>query len=367
MTNFAAVRLIAALAVVLGHSFVLAGAPPPMLLGTPVHVLAVRVFFVVSGYLVCSSWQRDRHVPRFLARRALRIMPGLVAVVLLTVGVLGPAMTRLPIQAYVRDPITLDYLWNLGLAPRFALPDVFEDGRAFTAVNGALWSLPVEVAMYLLLPVYIWWRAALPVVAAAAIAAAIAFTVVWPNQVQPVFYATSLPFSLRFAADFVIGAWVCRARLERFLGLQTAFLLVAAAQACTFAPLLGGLVSAVALPYAVLTFCLAPRPMFGWLERRADLSYGIYLWGGPVQQVALSVLGVGAGWIRITALAVPFVLLLAALSWFFVERPALSWKPAVRRSPTPGRSLEGRGEQNQATAVTGRIESSPPLASIVAK
>ena len=367
MTNFAAVRLIAALAVVLGHSFVLAGAAPPMLLGTPVHVLAVRVFFVISGYLVCSSWEHDPHLPRFLARRALRIMPGLVAVVVLTVSVLGPAMTRLPAGAYLRDPVTLDYLWNLGLSPRFALPAVFDDGRAFTAVNGALWSLPVEVAMYLLLPVYIWWRAALPIVAAAAVAGAIAFTVVWPDQVQPVFYATSLPFSLRFAADFVIGAWVRRARLHHFLSLQTALLLAGAAQACTFAPLLGGLVSAVAVPYAVLAFCLAPRPVFGWLDRRADLSYGVYLWGGPIQQVALSVLGVGAGWVRITALAVPFIVLLAALSWLFVERPALRWKPAARVSDPVCPPWEARGEEAHATAVTGRSTSSPPLASIVAK
>ena len=347
MTNFAAVRLIAALAVVLGHSFVLAGLPPPMLLGTPIHVLAVRVFFVVSGYLVCSSWQRDPHLPRFLARRALRIMPGLIAVVLLTVGVLGPAMTRLPLATYAQNPVTLDYLWNLALAPRFALPGVFEDGRAFTAANGALWSLPVEVAMYLLLPLYIWWRAALPVVIAMAIAAAIAFTVIWPDQVQPVFYATSLPFSLRFAADFVIGAAVCRAKLERLLNPQTALLLAAIAQACTFAPLLAALVGAVALPYAVLAFSLAPRPIFGWLDRRADLSYGIYLWGGPVQQVTLSALGIGAGWLGITGVALPFIVALASLSWCLVERPALRWKPLVRKTPTP--------DTGQVTAVTGRM------------
>ena len=349
MTNFAAVRLFAASMVVLGHSFVLTGAAPPTLLGTPIHVLAVRIFFVVSGYLVCGSWARDPSLPRFLLRRALRIMPALIAVVLLCVGGLGPVMTTLPLAEYARHPLTADYLWNLGLAPRFALPGVFDDGRAFTAVNGSLWSLPVEVAMYVLLPLYAR-RWLVPLVVLLAVPAAIAFSVVWPDQVQPVVYATSIPFGLRFAADFVLGVGVRVWRLEPFLSLQAAVLGLALAQAGSAAPMVGALLPALAVPYAVLAFSLAAHPLFGAWDRRADLSYGIYLWGGPVQQVALSLVGAGAGWAGLTAVAAPVIAALAALSWFTIERPALRWKPRV-----------------QATAVTGRTPSTPPRASSVAK
>lgn len=329
VTNFAAVRLIAAAMVVLGHSFVLTGAVPPSLLGTPVHVLAVRVFFVVSGYLVCGSWERDPAVHRFLLRRALRIMPGLVVVVLGAVAV-GAVVTTLPLGGFAGHPQTVDYLWNLVLSPRFVLPGVFDDGRAFTAVNGSLWSLPVEVAMYALLPLYAR-RWVVPGVAVAALGAAVAFTVVWPEQIQPVVFATSIPFGLRFAADFVLGVLVRVWRLERWLSVQVALLGLAVAQAASFSPVGGAVVSGVALPYAVLAFCLVGRPVFGWLDRRADLSYGIYLWGGPVQQVALSVVGAGAGWVGLTAVAGPVIVGVAALSWFGVERPALAWKPAGRR------------------------------------
>jgi peptidoglycan/LPS O-acetylase OafA/YrhL len=333
MTNFAAIRLLAASMVVLGHGFVLAGGQAPALLGTPVHVLAVRVFFVVSGYLVCGSWQRDPHWPRFLLRRALRIMPGLVAVVLLAALGLGPLLTSLPLHDYLRHPQTAAYLWNLVLAPRFALPGVFDDGRPFTAVNGALWSLPVEVVMYLLLPLYAR-RWAVPGVAAAAVLGAVAFTVVWPDQVQPVIWDTSIPFGLRFAADFVMGAAACVWRLERLLSVRVAWTGLAAAQLAALSPLAGALVSAVALPYAVLALALPSRAWLGWLDRRADLSYGIYLWGGPVQQVTLSVLGAGAGWLALTAAAAPFIVALAALSWFLIEQPALRLKPRAGR-PEP--------------------------------
>jgi peptidoglycan/LPS O-acetylase OafA/YrhL len=339
-TNFAAIRLIAAGMVVLGHSFVLAGAVPPAVLGTPIHVLAVRIFFVVSGYLVCGSWLSDPAPLRFIRRRALRIMPALVAVVVLTVAILGPSMTTLPIVVYAHHPETAAYLWNLVLAPRFALPGVFDDGRAFTAVNGSLWSLPVEVVMYALLPLYAW-RWVVPAVAVAAIAASIAFTVIWPNQVQPVVWDTSIPFGLRFAADFVMGALVCVWRLQRLLSLRVAVLGLVAAQIAAVSPLAVGLISAVALPYAILAFALQRRPLFGWLDRRADLSYGIYLGGGPVQQVALSALGAGVGWAGLTAAAAPAIAGLAACSWYMVERPALRWKP--RRALLQAASVTSAG------------------------
>ena len=328
MTNFAGVRLIAAAMVVVGHSFVLTGAVPPSLLGTPVHVLAVRVFFVISGYLVCGSWLRDPAMHRFLLRRALRIMPGLVAVVLGGVLV-GAAMTTLPVGAFMAHPQTVEYLWNLVLSPRFALPGVFDDGRAFTAVNGSLWSLPVEVAMYLLLPLYAGrWRVAALVVPA--VTAAVVFTVVWPGQIAPVLFATSIPFGLRFAADFVVGAGVRVWRLERRLSLQVALLGLAVAQAGAVSAVGGAVLSGVALPYAVLAFCLAGRPVFGRLEGRADLSYGVYLWAGPVQQGVLSLVGAGVGWGGLTVLAGPVILGMAAVSWYGVERSALRWKPGSR-------------------------------------
>ena len=329
--------------VVLGHSFVLSGAQPPTLLGTPIHVLAVRIFFVVSGFLVCGSWVRDPCLRRFLHRRAFRIMPGLAAVVLLSVGVLGPLATSLAPRAYFQDPETKAYLWNLALAPRFALPGLFQDGRAFTAVNGSLWSLPVEVAMYLLLPAYAGrWRVA--AIATPAIAAALAFSVLWPNQVQPVIWDTSIPFGLRFAADFVVGAGFALWRLERLLSVRWAVAALIATQASAVSPLVGGLVSALTLPYAVLSIALAPRPLFGWLDRRADLSYGIYLWGGPLQQVALSVLGPATGWFALTAAAAPAIAAIATASWYLVERPALRWKPrtphrARTDAPALGRAL----------------------------
>src|SRR5581483_536908 len=146
------VRLIGAALVIYGHAFVLTGSAPPAFLGNGVHTIGVKIFFVVSGYLVAQSWLRDRNLVRFVCRRVLRIFPALAAVVLLTVAVLGPVMTSLPLAAYFSAPAVPLYLRNILLYINYGLPGVFLHNTYPSAVNGSLWSLPAEVSLYLLTP-----------------------------------------------------------------------------------------------------------------------------------------------------------------------------------------------------------------------
>lgn len=331
---FGALRLVAAALVILGHSFVITGHPPPAWFGVPVHTLGLHIFFTLSGYLITRSWQQDPSLFRYAWRRALRIMPGLLGVVLLTVAVLGPLFTRLDLPAYLAAPETRLYLWNAALAPYYALPGVFQDGRPFTAVNGSLWSLPVEVALYLLVPLLggrnRWVRLTLLPATAAACIAAYVFTQLRPDQVQPVFWWTSLPFGLRFAGDFALGALAWSWRLERLLRLPAA---AAALAVLALLPPGSGIAAAAAqllLPYAVLAVGLrARRPRARhW---RTDVSYGLYLWGCPVQQAIVSATGTQIGPWSLTALALAAAGLAALLSWHALEQPALAFKPPHAR------------------------------------
>jgi len=70
--NFDATRLVAAATVIYGHAHPLHQTPDITLLGKTVQVLAVNIFFVISGYLICASWQSDQNFFRYLQRRALR-------------------------------------------------------------------------------------------------------------------------------------------------------------------------------------------------------------------------------------------------------------------------------------------------------
>ena len=146
--GFDGLRLVAASLVIYGHAYPLTGRVGPALLGSYLHAIGVKIFFVVSGYLIAASWRADPDMARFWARRSLRIFPGLILVCLVAVLALGPALTMLSPGEYFRAPATPAYFWNIALYPMFDLPGVFVAGQPLTAVNGALWTLPVEVAMY---------------------------------------------------------------------------------------------------------------------------------------------------------------------------------------------------------------------------
>ena len=92
-----------------------------------------------------------------------------------------------------------------------------------------------------------------------------------------------------------------------------------------------GLAYAPLLVYATLYVALIPKlPAIA----RNDLSYGLYLYGWPMQQLAFLA---GANTVPGNiAAATVLALVCAALSWFVVERPALAWKRRlIARSPAP--------------------------------
>src|SRR5690606_18042727 len=143
--NFNLMRLFAAWLVIYGHAWAITGSPGGDLVAWLTQFkfaggVAVDVFFVVSGFLIAASLQRN-DVRGYLVSRALRILPALVACVALAVLVLGPLLTTSP--QYWRDPATWDYLWVNGSlwSSRYFLPGVF-DTLPNPAVNGSLWTLP---------------------------------------------------------------------------------------------------------------------------------------------------------------------------------------------------------------------------------
>ena len=83
--NFDALRLIAATSVIFSHSFLIAQGnqehEPLILLTGNQSILGlagVFVFFAISGFLVTQSYEQTRAPLRYLAKRALRVFPGLV-------------------------------------------------------------------------------------------------------------------------------------------------------------------------------------------------------------------------------------------------------------------------------------------------
>ncbi|MEO5852625.1 MAG: acyltransferase, partial [Nocardioides sp.] len=150
--NFDILRLLAAWAVLVSHSFGLLGEPEPLhQLGSSLGAVGVLIFFAVSGLLIRRSWDYDPSPRDFWTKRALRLLPALAVVSLVTAFVLGPLVTTAGLGTYLGSWQTWVYPVRITLLVPFgaSLPGVFEDNLYAGAVNGPLWSLPVEVFAYL--------------------------------------------------------------------------------------------------------------------------------------------------------------------------------------------------------------------------
>src|SRR4051812_32564152 len=150
--NFDALRLYAALMVIYGHGFNMTGGIGPGLWGVPFARVGLDVFFAISGYLVTDSWERAPWLHTYLWKRALRILPGLIACVALSALLLGPLVSHLPPERYFTDLSTYKYLANIAFYQRLYLPGVFEGLHFSGVVNGSLWSLLPEALCYLTVP-----------------------------------------------------------------------------------------------------------------------------------------------------------------------------------------------------------------------
>ncbi|HVG46653.1 MAG TPA: acyltransferase, partial [Rubellimicrobium sp.] len=288
--------------------------------------MAVFAFFAISGFLVTYSFERQPTIQHWALARILRIFPGLLVVLLLTVFALGPMVTSLPLTDYLRDPATWSYVpTNLSLAfHQSALPGVFEAAPRGPELNGSLWTLYYEVLCYgLVLALGLAGafrsRRVLMVAAGLYLLANVAWVLLpveWPETL----------WALRWlSAPFACGVAFHLAR--NWLPLTPWLLLVMAVAAYgahgtqLYEPLF-----VLALSYAVFLLAYLPR---GWVRRYnrlGDYSYGVYIYAWPVQQTALHSFGRMSP-VQNILISVPVALGLAWLSWNLVEKPALGLLP----------------------------------------
>ncbi|MEI2833226.1 MAG: acyltransferase [Acidimicrobiia bacterium] len=150
--NLNVIRLGAALLVIVDHAFPLAGRPHWLAarFGFTLGTIAVSTFFFLSGLLIARSWNDDPNIKSFVLKRILRIFPGYWVAILFCAYVVGPMVTTISLSEYFSSRATLSYaVHNALLFPiRYTLPGVFENNVYPQAVNGSIWTLPLEFFAY---------------------------------------------------------------------------------------------------------------------------------------------------------------------------------------------------------------------------
>lgn len=331
--NLDALRLLGAVLVIIGHAYHLMHREleTPWAFGYPVHTLGVVIFFSISGYLICASWTRKRSIVPYMAARCLRIFPGLIAVVLVTMFVLGPLVTTLAVRDYFASDNFGTYASNIWLLPQYALPGVFNDLPYPNAVNGSLWTLPAEFFCYLVVPlVCVRWIGVRVPVLFGLLGVSLYLSQV-AAEASPIIYGTRLSEAASMWVFFVAGS-LLRTAQERVPGLfraDAAVLALLGHVAMTaLLPTAVLWMSWLFLPYAIITAGLTSTPVVRRAARFGDLSYGLYLWAFPVQQVVILTFGslrMGINLPVVTALS----LALAWVSWHVVEGPSMRLKDAL--------------------------------------
>ena len=331
--RFDILRLLAAWLVLLSHCFPLAARPnsEPMLSTLGFDTLGgvgVGIFFVLSGYLVTLSLERSPHLLEFARRRMLRIYPGLIAICLLSIFVLGPLLTNWPTAAYWRHPLTWQYLWTAGAWDvHYPLPGVFA-ANSMAAVNGSLWSLPYEITCYLVLAGLSLVPGALRIKVALVTVGLTTMLLMRPSS--PAWG----PFDLFLGLDYY------HSKLGLLFALGSCFACWRAQVRPMLWHALPLLAAALLLPHGVwqlllyvlglgaLTLWLA---LFGkWLPsvppRMGDWSYGAYLYGFPVQQVLAHFKVHEVSFVGYVVACTVVTFALAGLSWHCIEKQAMRWK-----------------------------------------
>lgn len=337
--NFDAIRLLAAVAVIFDHSHAIVGRVGFAILGTSIGEVAVKVFFVISGYLIYTSWKADPSLHRYLARRSLRIFPALIVLCIVTIFVVGPLFTNVSLREYFTNCETYRYFKNIFLYPQYYLPGMFELNAYPKAVNGSLWTLPIEFAMYLLLPVVagvatlVRTRWAMPIFSVAFCLISLWVVKIAPPSHDPAFYGTLLLPTLGIAPYFFLGATIRHMGWERLLNPVVAiFAMTCVAFFRPQGPVLEEALMYLILPYVVLAAACTPNVALHDAGKYGDMSYGVYIYAFLVQQCVAHLSGNQLSSTQNAFVTLPIVLLLAWASWHLVEKRALSLKPSSRRS-----------------------------------
>lgn len=332
--NFNLIRMVSALAVLVTHSFALvlgSGEFEPFRksIGMTMGTIAVDVFFITSGFLVTASLLNRQSIIEFAWARALRIFPALFVMLLLTVFVLGPVFTSLPLSKYFAYGETYAYL--LGCSALFtdiarSLPGVFEDNPYKLFINGSLWTLPYEVRMYAALA-SVWF--VLKIVPSSRRSLAFKIMVIalvllsGANSLVKHFYFFSDRNSLSFL--FFTGAsfYILKERIRFshwvFYGMVTVLALSVQDKDLFY------VVYSLSIAYILFYLAFIPSRFIRKYNRLGDYSYGVYIYAWPVQQSVVALFP-DVTVLDMILISSGVTILLSAASWHLIEKHALSLK-----------------------------------------
>jgi peptidoglycan/LPS O-acetylase OafA/YrhL len=330
LNNFDLIRLFAALQVAATHSIthlkVTALDPVGEWLN---YVPGVPVFFIISGFLISMSWERAPSLRQYAVNRVLRIYPALWACLAFSIALflasgIRPDSAR-SFLAWLFAQLTFFQFYN---------PD-FLRGFGVGAINGSLWTIPVELQFYGLLPLLasarrVRWIWVFYAAAAAALMLVARHYAGRETILQKLLLVSIVPHLFYFLAGVILRQAYEKTPAVfqgRCLLWALAYAAWVAAEICFgFAGSAGNqlnIVSIILIGMLVVSLAFSMPKASRYLLKNNDISYGIYIYHAPIMNFLLfnSIVGMPG-----FSLVMAGTLAASVLSWRLIERPALTLK-----------------------------------------
>jgi peptidoglycan/LPS O-acetylase OafA/YrhL len=331
-SGFDYMRLVLALSVICFHSILLSYGQQAQddlwrSAWRPFIAVILPMFFGLSGFLVAGSLDRSKTLVTFLGLRVLRIIPALAFEVTLSALVLGPLVTVEPLKAYFTDRDFFAYFLNILGDIHYELPGLFLLNPTPKTVNGQLWTVPYEMYSYAVLTFLavtgIFKRLSwLLFFMGGCYVLQILNAVFRPIEAVSTVHGPTLV--MFFIAGLVLYQYRDKIKWNRALFCLSALLflaLLSVPNGDRFAALPGAYVT-------VYLGLLNPRRQNILLS--GDYSYGLFLYGYPLQQAFMSIGPELHHWYWNLLVTIPSAGLIAVLSWWRVEKPALGLRKYLK-------------------------------------
>jgi peptidoglycan/LPS O-acetylase OafA/YrhL len=291
----------------------------------------VPVFFVISGYLISASYERNNNLKDYFRNRALRIYPGLWACIFVSIIIISlTGVSFLNKQALAWLPAQL-----VG----FIYTPHFLSNYGFGSYNGSLWTIPIELQFYIVLPICykLIPKDKINYFLFGLLILFIGFNFAWQINLEMnmIFKLIRYSFIPHFYV-FLIGVLLQRLRLyksswiyNKGLYWVVGYVALSLLLFDYINPVIFSLLYTIGLAFTLLSLAYTLPTLSKKLLRTNDISYGIYIYHGLILTVIVQLKLTNQ--INILEVMVA-TFIMAFLSWILIEKPFIQRKKKTIRA-----------------------------------
>ena len=351
--SFDLARIILALMVIYSHSYPLWGRAGGDVIQRfsngrfSAGSVAVSGFFVISGFLITQSIMNSSSKKHFLFKRILRIIPGFLACLCVCAFIIGPIFSELPLREYFIDKgngpfnfVFKNITFNL-FGEAWGIHDVFASNPFPSSINGSIWTLKWEVVgycatcLFLSLQLFKHRRVFL--------GSTIVMFILYLldsngySMVSGELAKYSAWFSVKYYSDFVklmyyymsgtcIYLYRDRILLYWKWGIALLCILVMSIPSKS-----ADVAMMIIFPYLLISTCAGIRNI-SVRYRNMEVSYGLYMYSFPIQQVVCRIMGPQTEGLMLMAVTLILTLIITVVTWKLIDEPFLKVRENIAKN-----------------------------------